>query len=258
MSARPPAVELRWVSHEFTLESGQKVQALRDVNLTIPAGQFVCVIGPSGHGKSTLINMIAGFLKPSSGEVRAAGKLVEGAGPDRGVVFQKDTVFLWKRVAENIEFGMKARGVAKAERDEKVRYYLKKIDLEGYGAEWPKQLSGGMRRRVAIATVFANEPEVLLMDEPFTGLDYARRSVVHEVLTDLWSGSRCTVVFVTHDIDEAISLADRVLVVVRGQIVHEETITLRRPRGVAEISSDPAIAIRERLLERLDPKAALA
>jgi len=252
---RPPAIELRNVSQQFRLESGKKVQALDNVSLKVEPGEFLCVLGPSGHGKSTMLNIVAGFLQPNSGEVLAGGKPVTGPGADRGVVFQRDTVFMWKSVADNVAFGMKARGVPKAEREEKVERYLRHIGLEQYGEEWPKQLSGGMRRRVAIATVFANEPDVLLMDEPFVGLDYARRSALHKVLMDLWAESQRSVLFVTHDIDEALALADRIVVVVKGQVVLEERLSMPRPRGVAEITGDEAVEIRGRLLEQLDPEA---
>src|SRR5205823_13909825 len=170
-------------------EGGETVNALRNVSLSIDAGQFICVVGPSGHGKTTMLNLVAGFIEPTAGHVLTHGKPVTGPGPDRGVVFQRDTLFLWKRVRDNIGFGPKARGVPKEERTRIVDGYLKLIGLGRFGSAWPKQLSGGMRRRVAIAAVFANEPEVLLMDEPFVGLDYVRRADLHEVLLQLWERS---------------------------------------------------------------------
>ena len=248
----PPAIELRDVVKEFRLESGQTIAALDHASLIVPHGEFVCVLGPSGHGKSTMLNAIAGFIEPTSGAVRAAGKPISGPGPERGVVFQRDTLFLWRRVADNIAFGLKARGIPKAERDTAVARYLQIIGLEDYGHAWPKQLSGGMRRRVAIAAVLANEPEVLLMDEPFVGLDYARRAVLHGVLLDLWSTSLCTVFFITHDVDEALALADRIIVVVRGRVSHEERLSLARPRTVTDLGSQEVSAVRTRLLQHMN------
>jgi NitT/TauT family transport system ATP-binding protein len=247
-----PAIELADVTKRFRLESGQEVVALDHASLVVEPGEFLCVLGPSGHGKSTMLNAIAGFIEPTSGTVTAGGRAVDGPGPERGVVFQRDTLFLWRRVAANIGFGMKARGIPKEEREARVAHYLDLIGLTDYANAWPKQLSGGMRRRVAIAAVFANEPEVLLMDEPFVGLDYARRAVLHDVLLDLWGNSRCTVFFITHDVDEAIALGDRIIVVVRGKVIHEERVSMARPRSIADLSRPDPTAIRARLLEQIE------
>jgi NitT/TauT family transport system ATP-binding protein len=248
---RVPAIELREVSRAFRLESGERVNAVNRVSLTVETGEFVCVLGPSGHGKSTILNMVAGFLKPTEGDVLAGGKPVTGPGSDRGVVFQRDTLFLWKRVADNISFGMRARGVPKQEREEKVKHYLKMIELENYARAWPKQLSGGMRRRVAIATVFANEPDVLLMDEPFVGLDYTRRAKLHDVLLQLWRESRLTVFFITHDIDEALALADRIIVIVDGAVAFDTPLTISRPRHVSDLARPEAVHLRTEVLEKM-------
>ncbi len=253
-----PALELRNVHMTFKLESGEQVTALDAVSLTVRPGEFVCVLGPSGHGKSTMVNVVAGFIEPTSGSVFCSGAPVAGPGRDRGVVFQRDTLFAWKRVADNVGFGLKARGVPKPEREEIVRRYLSIIGMDGYASAWPKQLSGGMRRRVAIAAVFANDPDVLLMDEPFVGLDYARRAALHEVLLELWAGTQKTVFFVTHDIDEALALADRVIMVVSGRIVHEATIDLPRPRGVEELAGAQAGARRAEILRHLNIEAVSA
>jgi NitT/TauT family transport system ATP-binding protein len=246
-----PAIELRAVSRTFRLESGELVKAVDRVSLRLRSGEFVCVLGPSGHGKSTILNMMAGFLKPSEGVVSVGGVPVTGPGPDRGVVFQRDTLFLWRRVADNIGFGLRARGVSKAERERVVAHHLKMVDLENYARAWPKQLSGGMRRRVAIAAVFANGPDVLLMDEPFVGLDYTRRAKLHDVLLDLWQESRRTVFFITHDIDEALALADRIIVVVNGKMAYETHVNLPRPRMIAELGAEGATALRARILESM-------
>lgn len=246
-----PAIQLVDVSMDYELEGGETVNALRDVSLSIKPGQFVCVVGPSGHGKSTMLNLMAGFLAPTGGQVLTHGQPVAGPGPDRGVVFQRDTLFLWKRVADNIGFGPKARGVPKEERERIVDSYLKLIGLERFRSAWPKQLSGGMRRRVAIAAVFANEPEVLLMDEPFVGLDYVRRADLHEVLLELWKRSNSTVFFITHDVDEALALADRLIVVVDGGIAHDVELPFDRPRTAETISSERAAEIRLEVLSTM-------
>jgi NitT/TauT family transport system ATP-binding protein len=246
------AIELRDVRKTFVLESGESIEALRGLTLSVRRGEFVCVLGPSGHGKSTMLNLIAGFVSPTAGEVLAGGKAVRGAGPDRGVVFQRDTLFLWRRVADNVAFGLESRGVPKAERDRVVERYLELTGLERFARAWPQQLSGGMRRRVALATVFANEPEILLMDEPFVALDYWRRAALHEVLLDLWERSGCTVFFITHDIDEAVALGDRVVVVVDGTIAFSREVALPRPRAAAELASEEATDLRMAVLSHLD------
>ena len=247
----PPSIELRSVTKIFSLESGERVPGVQDVSLSVPRGEFLCLVGPSGHGKSTLLNLIAGFVEPTSGEVLVNGRPVTGPGPDRGVVFQRDTLFMWRRVADNIGFGLEARGVPRRERKEIVERYLRIIELERFARAWPKQLSGGMRRRVAIAAVFANEPDVLLMDEPFVGLDYVRRATLHKVLLDLWKGSGCTVFFITHDVDEALTLADRVLVVVNGHIVHGATVPFPRPRSAQVVNSAEGSEMRVRILTEI-------
>jgi NitT/TauT family transport system ATP-binding protein len=246
----PFAVDVKHVSKEFRLESGTVVHGIRDVSLQIKSGEFVCVIGPSGHGKSTLLNMIAGFLPPSAGTIEVFGRPVERPGPDRGVVFQRDTLFLWKTVEENIAFGLKARGVPADERKRIVQELLKTIGLEDFARAWPKQLSGGMRRRVAIAAVFANKPDVLLMDEPFVGLDYFRLSQMHDVLLDLWQESGNRAVFmVTHDVDEALTLADRIVLIKKGRLALDVPVDLPRPRSTEMITGPHANDIRRRVLE---------
>ncbi len=249
----PPVVEFRNATKRFEMQdgSGQAHVAVDHINLSIQPGEFVCVLGPSGHGKSTMLNMIAGFLFPTEGYVLHAGNPVKGPGAERGVVFQRDTVFPWKRVADNITFGLRARGVPRREREKVAAHYLKLIDLENFARAWPHQLSGGMRRRVAIASVFANRPEVLLMDEPFTGLDYVRRDKLYRVLEQLWAEVGCTVFFITHDVDEALILADRVIIVMHGKIAFELKVPFPRPRSAELIASKEAIEIRLMLLDQL-------
>jgi NitT/TauT family transport system ATP-binding protein len=247
-----PAVEMRGVTRSFTLASGEKITAVDDMTLTVESGEFVCVLGPSGHGKSTILNLIAGFIPTTAGEVLSHGDVVKGPGRDRGVIFQRDTLFLWRRVADNVGYGLKSRGIPKAEREQIVARYLDIVGLTRFAKAWPKQLSGGMRRRAAIAAVFANEPDVLLMDEPFVGLDYARRALLHNVLIELWSRARNTIFFVTHDLDEALALASRILVVVNGSIVHEARLDLPRPRDAEALLSPEVNAVRLAVLEQLE------
>jgi NitT/TauT family transport system ATP-binding protein len=246
-----PAVQLVDVSKRYRFESGEQIDAVRGVNLEIPAGQFVCLLGPSGHGKSTLLNLVAGFTEPTEGAVLADGEKVRGPSPDRGVVFQRDALFLWKRVEENVAFGLRARHVPARERRETVDKYLKLTGLEPFARAWPRQLSGGMRRRAAIAMVMANQPKLLLMDEPFVGLDHWRRADLHEVLLKLHANSGCSVLFITHEIDEALALGDRLLVMVEGRLAMDETIDLPRPRTADEITSERARTLKRDIISHL-------
>ena len=222
------------LSREFRRADGQMVQALVEVSFAIERGQFVCVVGPSGCGKSTLLQMIAGLLLPSRGTVEVAGAPVTGPGPERGMVFQKDSVFPWLRVIRNVEYGLKCRGVERAERRRIAGVYLERVGLSHVAWAWPRELSGGMLKRVAVATVFANGADVLLLDEPFGAVDYVTKRLLHGVLLTLWSeaetGARRTVVFVTHDVDEALILADRILVMNGGRIVDDLAVAAPRPR----------------------------
>jgi NitT/TauT family transport system ATP-binding protein len=247
----PAGVRLQGVSKQFRLESGETVDAVRELDLEVPEGQFTCLLGPSGHGKSTLLNMVAGFTAPTTGRILAHGQEVTGPSPDRGMVFQRDALFLWKRVEDNVGFGLRARGVPRAERREVTERYLRLTGLESFARAWPKQLSGGMRRRVAIAMVMANEPRLLLMDEPFVGLDYWRRAALHDVLLRLRESSGCTVMFITHEIDEALTLGDRLLVMVNGRIAMDEEIPLRRPRTAEEITSPAADELKREIISHL-------
>lgn len=222
------------LSRTFRRADGQSVNALSEVSAQIYRGQFVCLVGPSGCGKTTLLNMIAGLLLPSAGTLQVGGEIVTKPSPERGMVFQKDSVFPWMRVINNVEYGLKCRGVAKAERRAIAERYLERVGLSHVARAWPRELSGGMLKRVAVATVFANGANVLLLDEPFGAVDYVTKRQLHDVLLALWSeadtGKRRTVVFVTHDVDEALTLADRILVLHSGRIVDDLAITAPRPR----------------------------
>src|ERR1700720_2962279 len=194
-------IELVHLARNYTRADGQRVSAVDDVSLIVPEGEFVCLIGPSGCGKSTLLQMIAGLVGPSSGAIVVDGKEIDGPGRERGMVFQRDSVFPWMRVIDNVEYGLKCRGVPTAERRDIARTYLERVGLAHVEKAWPRELSGGMLKRVAIATVFASGGSVLLLDEPFGALDYVTRHQLQSVLLDLWneggSAARRTVLFVT-------------------------------------------------------------
>jgi NitT/TauT family transport system ATP-binding protein len=247
----PPAVEFRGATKSFKMEDGPPHVAVDNVSLSLAPGEFLCVLGPSGHGKSTMLNLLAGFTKPTSGHVLHAGNPVGGPGPERGVVFQRDTLFPWKRVSENVSFGLRACGEPREAREKTVAHFLKAIGLEQFARAYPYQLSGGMRRRVAIAAVLANRPNVLLMDEPFTGLDYVRREQLCRLLEDLWREVGCTVFFITHDLDEALTLADRVVIVMHGRVVFEQRIAFARPRTPEFLAGEEASDVRRALMREL-------
>jgi ABC-type nitrate/sulfonate/bicarbonate transport system ATPase subunit len=245
-----PAVELRGVSVTYRGASGL-VHALSNVDLSVPPGEFLVVIGPSGQGKSTLLSTVAGLLTPSAGEVLAGGKRVSGPGRDRGMVFQDDTVLPWMRVRDNVAWGLQLRGMGTTERRRLADHYLDEVGLAHVANAWPKELSGGMRKRVSLATAFAADPDVLLMDEPFGSLDFVTRTALHSIVIRLWSEDRKTVVFVTHDVDEALLLADRIVVVRDGGIAQDVRLEFSRPR-TDELRADPeAIALRRALLAQL-------
>jgi ABC-type nitrate/sulfonate/bicarbonate transport system ATPase subunit len=244
------------LSRSFRRADGQSVNALQDVSFEIPAGQFVCLVGPSGCGKSTLLQLVAGLLPPTSGAVRVGGTPITGPGPERGMVFQKDSVFPWMRVIDNVEYGLKCRGVPKSERAAIARDYLARVGLSHVARAWPRELSGGMLKRVAVATVFANGAEVLMLDEPFGALDYVTRHQLHDVLRELWDegaerSRRRTVLFVTHDVDESLVLADRILVFHSGTLVDDFLVGAPRPRSADSLLLPELVAHRHRLLAHL-------
>jgi NitT/TauT family transport system ATP-binding protein len=228
-----PILELKGVAKEFVLQD-QRIMALSGADLTVRKGEFLCLIGASGCGKSTLLRIVAGFEQPSAGEVLMWGKPVTGPGPDRGMVFQDYGLFPWLTVRQNIGFGPAARGQTKAAVKETVDRFVDIVGLAKFADAFPHQLSGGMKQRVAIARVLANDAEVLLMDEPFGALDAMTRERLQEELLDLWRKTRLTVLFVTHSIEEAIYLSDRVVVMAPGpgRIESEEVIQAARPRDV--------------------------
>jgi NitT/TauT family transport system ATP-binding protein len=242
-STNPPAIELRGVYKRFLSPNGQPFTALRDINLTVGAGEFCAVVGPSGCGKSTTLTLISGLEEPSAGEVEVFGQPVHGV--DRhghiGFMFQTDAVFPWKSVLDNVAVGPRFRGVGKGEARERARDWIQRVGLAGFEHHYPHQLSGGMRKRVALAQTLINEPQIMLMDEPFSALDVQTRTLMENELLHLWSSTSASVVFVTHDLEEAISLADRVVVITAGPgtVKGIYPIDLPRPRNVAEIRFDP-------------------
>ena len=210
-AAAPVKVQIKNVVKTFSGRNGEMV-ALNGVSLDIRENEFVCVVGPSGCGKSTLLNIIAGLLEPTSGEVYCDGKLVTGTGTDRGVVFQQYALFPWLTVKKNVKFALEMRGIKGREADELAMKYLEKVDLVKFANHYPKELSGGMKQRVAIARAYAAEPQVLLMDEPFGALDAQTRTQLQSELLETWERDRKTCFFITHDVDEAIILAQKVIV----------------------------------------------
>ncbi|HXF82266.1 MAG TPA: ABC transporter ATP-binding protein [bacterium] len=226
----------------YDVYSGQHVTAVEGVSLSVAPGEFVSIVGPSGCGKTTLLNIIAGFLPPTRGEVLLDGRRVQGPGPDRGVVFQSFALFPWKTVLDNVAFGLKMRGVPRAERERVAREYIALVGLAGSEDRYPHELSGGMQQRVGVARVLANHPDVMLMDEPFASVDAQTRMTLQEELTRIWEAKRPTVLFVTHDVDEAIFLANRVIVLTaRPARVREVVpVDLPRPRSWTALVEDAA------------------
>jgi NitT/TauT family transport system ATP-binding protein len=232
-----PILELRGLTKQFEF-NGDRIDALRDANLKVSKGEFVCLIGASGCGKSTLLRIVAGFEKATRGSALMWDRPIEGPAPDRGMVFQDYGLFPWLTVRRNIAFGPTSRGRPRAEIKETVDRFIELVGLQRFADAYPHQLSGGMKQRVAIARVLANDAEIVLMDEPFGALDAMTRERLQDELLDIWQRTGLTVLFVTHSIEEAIFLADRVVVMSPGpgRIDSQMQITLPRPRDV--VSSD--------------------
>ena len=225
-------IALESVSKHFTSRRGTH-HALGEVSLTIDEGQFVCLLGPSGCGKSTLLNLIAGLDRADSGRVTLDGRVIDGPGPERSVMFQDSALFPWLSVRRNVEFGLELAGVRdKAERASRTETFLKKVQLWRFRDAYVHELSGGMRQRVALARALAPDPRVLLMDEPFAALDAQTRDVLHGELSEIWRATKKTVVFVTHNVREAVRLGDRVVLMATrpGRVKLDEPIALARPR----------------------------
>ena len=239
-----PLIDFDQVSQIYASRDGSPVWALNDVSLQVEAGEFVCLIGPSGCGKSTLIHLLAGFLEPSSGTVRFRDRPLAGPGPERGVVFQEYALFAWMTARQNVEFGLRMQKVPKAQRRERALAALDRVGLRHAAERYPHELSGGMRQRVAVARALVVEPEVLLMDEPFAAVDAMTRTTLQEDLLHLWREAGVSVLFVTHNIDEAVFLAQRVVVMGAGPGVIREDLRVDLPyprdRGSAEFGREYA------------------
>ena len=227
--------------------------AVDKTEVTIEAGEFVCILGPSGCGKSTLLNAIAGYVKPSEGAVTVDGDTVQKPGPDRGMVFQQYSLLPWKTVYENVAFGPKMAGHSRTESGSIANTFLELVGLKKFGDRYPAELSGGMQQRVGIARALANYPSVLLMDEPFGALDAQTRLMMQESLLEIWRKFGTTVVFVTHDVDEAVFLADRVLIMsaAPGRIIEDVRIDLPRPRSTDMASTPEYVKARQFCLDTI-------
>ncbi|MCU1770657.1 ABC transporter ATP-binding protein [Pseudomonas sp. 13B_3.2_Bac1] len=229
-----PRLQVDKVSLRYKKPDGGTFTALEQVSFEVPDQQFAVLVGPSGCGKSSLLYLTAGLAEPTSGEIYVGGQQVQGPGADRGMVFQSYTLFPWLTVRQNVEFGLKRRGMPAARRKEIVDYYVNEVGLSGFADSYAKQLSGGMMQRVAIARALANDPQILLMDEPFGALDSQTRLQMQQLLLRVWGNSKKTVLFVTHDIDEAILLGDRVYVMGAkpGRIKQILDVPIERPRSL--------------------------
>jgi NitT/TauT family transport system ATP-binding protein len=258
LGADVSALEIADVGRVFAGRHGRAATvALEPVSVAVEDNDFLALLGPSGCGKSTLLRIVAGLDRPTSGQVRLDGRVVSAPGPDRGMVFQSYTLFPWLTVRENIAFGLRERGVPAAERNRVADAYIARVGLEGFADHWPRQLSGGMQQRTALARALANDPRILLLDEPFGALDNQTRALMQELLLGIWEADRKTVLFVTHDIDEAIFMANRVLVLTArpGRIKCEVPIGLPHPRHYTVKTTPEFAALKARLTEEIRVEA---
>ena len=255
-SRQPETLTIHGVTKRFAV-GDDEVEALAPVDLAIPEGEFVCMIGASGCGKSTLLRIIAGFEEPTTGDVSIDGKAITGPGSDRGMVFQDYALFPWMTVRQNISFGPRQRHLPREEIDKTTDEFVRTVGLERFADRYPNQLSGGMKQRVAIARVLANNANILLMDEPFGALDALTREQLQSELLQIWKRTGVTIIFVTHSVEEAVLLADRVLVMSAGpgRIDSDFRIDLPRPR---DVSSPEFNALRRDIARRLTSHLALA
>jgi NitT/TauT family transport system ATP-binding protein len=239
-----PALELERITCTFVsrADPSQRYTAVRDTSLAVQPGEFVSVVGPTGCGKSTLLNVAAGLLEPSSGAVRVHGAPLDGINTRAGYLFQQEALMPWRNALGNVTAGLEFRRVARAEALERANQWLQRVGLAGFGDRYPHQLSGGMRKRVSLAQTLILDPKLLLMDEPFSALDVQTRQLMENELLELWQADRKSVVFITHDLEEAIALSDRVVVLSAGpetRPIGEYRVDLPRPRDVAEIRLTP-------------------
>ena len=257
---RSVVLEVRDLHKRFRATDGTEVEALRGVSFDVHRREFVCVIGPSGCGKSTLVRMLAGLDAPSQGHILVDGKEPRGPGPDRGMVFQGYTLFHWLTVRRNVMFGLQMKGVGHDKAEADARFWIDMVGLTRFIDAYPHQLSGGMKQRVAIARALATQPRVLLMDEPFGALDAQTRAQMQSYLHQIWQNVNVTVVFVTHDLDEAIYLADRIVVLAPhpGRIQEIMEVPVPHPRTPDQLADPTFLATRARLEELIHPRTAAA
>jgi NitT/TauT family transport system ATP-binding protein len=237
------AVQLTDVTISFVLKDGGRYHAVSPCSLSVAAGEFVAIVGPTGCGKSTLLNAAAGLIAPTSGVVTCLGKPLTGLNRDAGYLFQQDALMPWKTARDNVAIGLEVAGLARREALPRADAMLTRVGLKAFVARYPHELSGGQRKRVALAQVLVREPKILLMDEPFGPLDAQTRLIMGELLLKLWQADRKAVIFITHDLDEAIALADRVVIMSAGPaatIIGDFPIDIPRPRDIAEVRSEPA------------------
>jgi ABC-type nitrate/sulfonate/bicarbonate transport system ATPase subunit len=242
---------------QYYRSGGHAVTAIDDVSLVISNQEFATILGPSGCGKTTLLRIVAGLVRPTAGTVHVDGHGITGPGRDRGMVFQSYTLFPWLTVKQNIQFGLQLSGSPKVEQETIAREFVDKVGLRGFENAYPRALSGGMKQRVAIARALANNPDVLLLDEPFGALDAQTRSLMQELLTQIWEEFHKTILFVTHDVEEAIFLSDRVFVMTArpGRIKAEIEVPLERPRSYEIKSSDTFLRLKKQALELIREEA---
>jgi ABC-type nitrate/sulfonate/bicarbonate transport system ATPase subunit len=245
-------LQVSGVAKTFAGHGGGTV-ALESTDLLVQENDFITILGPSGCGKSTLLRMVAGLEAPTSGAIALEGRAVTGPGADRGMVFQSYTLFPWLTVLQNVCFGLREKGLPAAQRHEIARHFIDKVGLKGFEAHFPKQLSGGMQQRTALARALANDPRILLMDEPFGALDHQTRELMQELLLGIWEEQRKTVLFVTHDIDEAIFMANRVVVMSArpGRIKCDLPVPLEHPRHYAMKTTAGFMDLKARLTEEI-------
>ncbi len=237
--------------------NGDEILAIDEIDLKIKNQEFATILGPSGCGKSTLLRIVAGLIKPTQGVVRLDGKMITSPGQDRGMVFQSYTLFPWLTVKENIQFGLELSGMPKAQKEQMAQEFVEKVGLKGFEKTYPKGLSGGMKQRVAIARALANNPAILLLDEPFGALDAQTRSLMQELLTQVWEELHKTILFVTHDVEEAIFLSDRVFVMTArpGKIKAEIDIPLERPRSYEIKATESFLNLKKQALALIREEA---
>jgi len=237
-------IDVQHLTKTFQAIKGETVEAVHDIDLAVADNQFVSIVGPSGCGKSTLLYIIAGFVAPTSGSVLVDGQAVRGPGPDRGIVFQEYALFPWRTVQDNIKYGLEEKGVPRDEVERVVQKYLRLMGLQGFQRKYPRELSGGMKQRVALARTLAYEPDVLLMDEPFGALDAQTRELQQDELLAIWREKKSTVLFVTHSVEEAVYLSEKVVVMTTrpGRIKSVIDIDLDRSRHREDVVTSPEFA----------------